>query len=178
MRGVKMADKTGVALAALRISIGFVFLWAFFDKLIGLGFATCRDKASGTINILCEKAWLSGGSPTLGFLSNSVTGPLKGFYNSIAGNVFVDWIFMIGLLGIGIGLIFGIAMKLTTYSGATLLFLMWTAQILPSNNPIIDDHIVYAIALLVLHYWNGGTYFGLHDKWKSLRIVQKNKWLE
>ena len=31
------------ALALARISLGLIFLWAFFDKLWGLGFATCRD---------------------------------------------------------------------------------------------------------------------------------------
>ena len=32
-------------LGLLRISIGLIFLWAFFDKLFGLGFATSFDKS-------------------------------------------------------------------------------------------------------------------------------------
>ena len=42
---------------ALRIGIGWIFLWGFLDKLFGFGFATAR-----------ESAWLNGGSPTFGFL--------------------------------------------------------------------------------------------------------------
>ena len=33
------------ALAVLRISTGFVFLWAFFDKLFGWGFATTSKRS-------------------------------------------------------------------------------------------------------------------------------------
>jgi hypothetical protein len=40
------------ALAVLRVATGLVFLWAFLDKLFGLGYAT-----PGT------KAWIAGGSP-------------------------------------------------------------------------------------------------------------------
>ena len=47
-----------------RISLGFYFLWTFFDKLIGLGFSTCRDAVGGAVTVGCEQAWLFGGSPT------------------------------------------------------------------------------------------------------------------
>jgi thiosulfate dehydrogenase [quinone] large subunit len=40
-----------------RIGLGWTFLWAFADKLWGLGFST-----------LPEKSWLAGASPTTGFL--------------------------------------------------------------------------------------------------------------
>ena len=43
--------------AITRISIGWIFLWAFLDKTFGWGFATPAGKA-----------WISGGSPTTGFL--------------------------------------------------------------------------------------------------------------
>ncbi len=33
--------------AALRISLGWTFLWAFLDKLFALGFATGRDPVTG-----------------------------------------------------------------------------------------------------------------------------------
>jgi thiosulfate dehydrogenase (quinone) large subunit len=53
--------------AALRLSLGWVFLWAFLDKTFGLGYATeSRD------------AWIDGGSPTFGFLSFGATCPFKG----------------------------------------------------------------------------------------------------
>jgi len=37
--------ESGKILGILRISFGLIFLWAFFDKLFGLGFATASDKS-------------------------------------------------------------------------------------------------------------------------------------
>ena len=79
-----------VTLALARLSIGFVFLWAFVDKLFGFGFATPS-----------ERAWINGGSPTSGFLS-VVEGPFKGFFNGMAGYAWADWLIMVGLSGIGV----------------------------------------------------------------------------
>jgi len=48
-----MLTKTAArALAVLRITTGFVFLWAFLDKTFGFGYATPS-----------AKAWIHGGSP-------------------------------------------------------------------------------------------------------------------
>jgi len=102
--------------ALARISLGFTFLWAFFDKLIGLGFATCRGE-DGVVEALCSKAWLEGGSPTTGFLKFGTSGsPFETVFNNLAGNTFVDWLFMIGLLGLGIALLFGIGMRIAAYT--------------------------------------------------------------
>ncbi len=34
-----------IFLSLTRIAIGFIFLWAFLDKLLGLGYSTCRPTA-------------------------------------------------------------------------------------------------------------------------------------
>src|SRR5690349_24276479 len=78
------------ALAVLRVSTGFVFLWAFLDKTFGWGYATPS-----------AKAWINGGSPTKGFLSSVDVGPFQGFFHTIAGDTWTNWAFMLGLLGIG-----------------------------------------------------------------------------
>ena len=136
------------AIAKARIVIGLIFLWAFVDKLVGLGFTTCRNAETNAIGVLCEKAWLSGGSPTEGFLTRATRGPFAEVFQSMAGNPVVDWLFMLGLLGIGLGLTLGIALKLSGYSGALLVLLMWLAALPPANNPVLDDHIVYALVLI------------------------------
>lgn len=169
----KVTSKGLYALALTRISLGLVFLWAFFDKLLGLGFATCRDATTSAVSVGCEKAWISGGAPTEGFLKFGTQGPFADFYQSLAGKSWVDWLFMIGLLGIGIGLTFGIAMKLSAWSGAIMLLLMWTAALWPANNPVIDDHIVYALALIAIYYLDGQQKLGLRDWWQKQEIVKK-----
>ena len=123
----------------LRIAMGWIFLWAFLDKVFGLGFATTP-----------EKSWLAGGSPTSGFLQFAPKGPFAGFYHALAGQPWVDWLFMLGLLALGISLILGLKVKLASYGGVALMILMYLALIPPANNPIIDEHIIYALVLLVL----------------------------
>ena len=140
-----------------------MFLWAFLDKTFGLGYATES-----------KDAWLDGGSPTFGFLKFGATGPFKDFYNSIAGDAWADWLFMLGLLGIGLGLMLGVMMRLSAWSGAVLLVLMWTAALPPENNPFMDDHIVYALVLLLLAELGAGRWLGLGGWWERQTVVARH----
>ena len=74
-----------------RLALGWVFLWAFFDKVFGLGFTTAADKS-----------WLDGTSPTMGFLKFGSKGPFAPFFHMMAGSPIIDWLFMMGLLLIGL----------------------------------------------------------------------------
>src|SRR5690606_16993944 len=86
------------ALAALRISFGITFLWAFLDKTFALGFHTGYDQ-EGNLDRFGDAAWINGASPTEGFLSFAIpeNNPFKGFFNGLAGYAVVDWLFMLGL---------------------------------------------------------------------------------
>lgn len=142
--------------------IGFIFLWAFFDKLFGLGFNTAP-----------EKAWLAGGSPTTGFLKFATRGPLADIFHWLSGSAFVDWIFMLGLLFVGITLMIGIMIRLGSLIGALMLFLMYLALIPPQNNPFIDEHIIYALVLLLFAASDNNGYCGFIKRWSELKIVKK-----
>ncbi|OHA88882.1 MAG: hypothetical protein A3C70_01705 [Candidatus Zambryskibacteria bacterium RIFCSPHIGHO2_02_FULL_43_14] len=123
----------------LRLAMGFIFLWAFIDKLFGLGFATTS-----------KNAWLNGGSPTSGFLTNATHGPLAEFFKELAGIPTVDWLFMLGLLGVGVTLLFNKFVTWGAMAGSVMLLLMYLAVLPPANNPLIDDHIVYIFVLVLL----------------------------
>ena len=164
-----------IELIGLRLAIGFEFLWAFFDKTFGLGYATTT-----------AHAWINGGSPTKGFLSGAI-GPFQGIFTSIAGAPIVDWLFMLGLLGVGLALILGIAVRIGAISGALMLALMYLAVWVPSTtaagqpsgstNPIVDEHIVGIFGLILvaaLVNWGAG-YIG--RRWASLSIVKRYGWL-
>jgi|AntRauTorckE6833_2_1112554.scaffolds.fasta_scaffold00088_22 thiosulfate dehydrogenase [quinone] large subunit len=178
----KTSDKTAYVWAALRITIGLIFLWAFADKMLGLGFGTCRsvDPQTGveTVQILCEKAVANGGSPTEGFLTFATQGPFEDFYSGIAGNKFVDVAFMAGLGLIGTALVLGIGVKVAAISGIVMLMMMWTAVMPGENNPFIDDHIVYSIALLGVALANKKQVAGLGDWWQSQSYVKRFSFLE
>ncbi|OGK18987.1 hypothetical protein A3D80_03635 [Candidatus Roizmanbacteria bacterium RIFCSPHIGHO2_02_FULL_40_13b] len=159
--------KKNIFAALVRISLGSLFLWAFFDKLLGLGFATMPDKS-----------WFAGGSPTFGFLTMGTTGPFKTVFMGMAGNTIVDMLFMAGLCGIGIGLILGIAKKITTISVTVLLLLMWLATFPPKNHPLIDEHIIYIFAIQLLFQLDAGKFYGFGKQWEQTNIVKKFPWLE
>lgn len=123
--------------ALLRISLGFIFLWAFADKTFGLGFATTS-----------ANAWINGGSPTYGFLTFATKGPFADFFKSLAGNNFVDIVFMVGLLFVGLSMLFNKFVKWGSAAGFLMVVLMYLAVLPPENNPVLDDHIVYALVFL------------------------------
>ena len=149
--------------AITRLSLGWVFLWAFLDKTFGLGHETPA-----------ENAWIDGGSPTAGFLGHAATGPFQDFYNGIAGAAWADWLFMLGLLGIGLALTLGIGMRIAAVSGAVLYILMWTVVLPPENNPVLDDHILGAISMVVLAAFYAGDTWGLGKVWAATKAVQNN----
>lgn len=154
-------------LALTRFAMAWVFLWPFLDKTFGLGFATPR-----------EAAWIRGGDPTAGFLRFGTSGPFKDAFVAMADSVFVEWLFMIGLLGIGLALALGIGMRIAVVSGSLLLILMWAAILPLEHNPFLDDHLVYAIVLVLLLAFDAGRPMGLAEKWSGLGFVQKAPWLK
>ncbi|MFI5900219.1 hypothetical protein [Streptomyces cyaneofuscatus] len=163
--------------AVLRILTAFTFLWAFFDKAFGWGYATGAGKG-----------WVDGGSPTMGFLSSVSAGPLEGTFHAWAGDAWADWAFMLGLLGIGVALLSGIALRPAALAGTAMMALMWAAEWPParhlsdgapsmSSNPIIDYHVLYAAVLVLLAVALAGRTWGLGQAWARLPLVREDRWL-
>jgi thiosulfate dehydrogenase [quinone] large subunit len=157
--GSMLTTTAAKALAVLRISTGFVFLWAFLDKTFGLGYATPS-----------AKAWINGGSPTKGFLSSVDVGPFQGTFHSLAGTTFANWAFMLGLLGIGIALIAGIGLRIAAHHTSA-------GKASGSSNPITDYHFIYAVSAITVALTYAGHTWGLGRRWATLPFVQKHRWL-
>lgn len=144
-------------LAGLRIVLGFTFFWPFLDKLFGLGYRT--DAAKG---------WLDGGKPAQGFMKGA-EGPFGSFFNNIAGP-WADWLFMIGLLGIGVAVLAGAGLKIAAWSGALLLALMYLAEFPLGTtgtytNPLFDSHWIEALGLAVIAATYAGDTWGIGKWW-------------
>ncbi|GIW65552.1 MAG: hypothetical protein KatS3mg094_071 [Candidatus Parcubacteria bacterium] len=168
-----------ITLGLLRLSLGWIFFWSFLDKLFGLGFSTCRNREINIVDYFCRDAWINGGSPTFGFLKFAVKGPFAEIFRSMAGNPVVDWLFMLGLLGVGLGLMLGIFIKLSTFFGGLMLVLIYIAGfILPEHNPFLDEHLVYTILMGLLYLSDSGNYLGLGNWWQNTKLVQKYKILK
>ena len=169
------------ALAVLRIGFGVTFLWAFLDKLLALGFSTgavVNDEGARTgIDFLAKDgAWVNGGNPTEGFLAFGVPAhnPFKGLFEAMAGDTWVNVLFMVGLLAIGVSLLTGVGMRIGTAAGALMYLLMYTASLPLENNPIFDDHLLGAITMVVLAAGYAGNTWGLGRTWSNTELVQKN----
>jgi thiosulfate dehydrogenase [quinone] large subunit len=174
--GSMVTSAAARSLGVLRIATGFIFLWAFLDKTFGLHYATPS-----------AKAWIHGGSPTTGFLGHVEVGPFQSVFRSMAGAQWADWMFMLGLLGIGVALVAGVAVRIAAGSGVVLVALMWlatfpiaqfnsTGAATASNNPLVDDHMLEALVLIVLALTYAGTTLGLGRRWAHLPFVSKHRW--
>lgn len=194
--GFTQAATTKYWAAIARIAIGFIFLWAFLDKTFGLGYTTPSEEA--------WKFAAGDGSPTFGFLTfgTNPDGPFAGFFHNLGESAgvmgaqgpalspgsWVNWAFMLALLGIGIAMILGVGVRIGSIGGVVLLVFMYLAQwplnaVDPetgqntANNPVMDDHLIYSIVLIMLMLFTAGRTLGLGKWWQSLEFVQKYPWL-
>ncbi|MGB3257745.1 MAG: hypothetical protein WBG89_01565 [Ornithinimicrobium sp.] len=155
------APAARMVLGVLRILFGLIFLWAFFDKTFGLGMATPS-----------ENAWVNGGDPTFGYLSNN-DGTFSSLFTGLAGQAWVTWLFMAGLLGIGIALLTGAGMRIAGFTGALLYLFMWLAAFPLENNPFVDDHLTGAVTVVLFALAGAGDTLGVGHWWKQTSLVQR-----
>ncbi|GAB3918333.1 hypothetical protein GCM10011575_34700 [Microlunatus endophyticus] len=163
-------------LAGLRVATGFIFLWAFLDKTFGLGYSTTA-----------AKSWINGGSPTKGFLASADVGPFTGIAHAIAGTWWADWLFMLGMLAVGVAVMAGIALRPAAVAGSLIMLMMWATEFpiarftttgdpSGSTNPIVDYHIIYALALIVLAATSAGITWGLGRYFNRLPYIRNHAW--
>jgi thiosulfate dehydrogenase [quinone] large subunit len=69
-------------------------------------------------------------------------------------------------------------MRIAAGAGALMLVLMWTAVLPPENNPFMDDHIVYAVVLILVAALGAGRFVGLGGIWERLAIVKRFPFLK
>ncbi len=161
-------------LAVARVVIGFTFLWAFVDKLFGFGFATPSSRA-----------WINGGTPAQGFIKG-IEGPFHDVFQIFANPV-GDWLFMAGLLGIGVAMITGAGLRIAAAAGTMLMLFMFVAEwpaattvvdgkvVSGSTNPIVDSHWHEALLLIISAVTLAGDTWGIGKWWGNLDIVKKHR---
>ena len=142
-----------ISVFLLRISLGWMFFWAGIAKVLNpewsaAGYLTNAKSFSGFFSALASPGILS----------------LVNFVN--------EW----GLTLLGASLILGIGVRLSSILGAILMFLYWAALPFPMPNPnsyIVDQHLVYIFALLVLGSLKAGRVWGLENWCSNLPICSK-----
>ena len=103
-----------------------------------------------------------------------------------AGAAWADWLFMLGLLGIGVALVLGIGLRIAAVAGVIILGLMWFAEFPParhtasggpsmSTNPFVDYHLIYALGLIAVAVTYAGSTWGFGARWARLPFVDRHR---
>ncbi len=135
-----------VALFFIRIALGWLFFYAGIAKLLKPGWSAAF------------------------YLKDAHT--LPGFYHALMNpsilpiiNNVVTW----GFVLLGISLIVGSFVRLSSYLGAVLMLLLYFPVLqFPypnANSFIVDEHIVYAAVLIFLGTIRAGRYYGFDEAW-------------
>ncbi len=124
----------------LRLTMGWIFVWAGFDKLIR-------------------------GFSAEGFLLHATKGPLAGTFQSVADNgaalATIEQLVIWGEILIGIALIFGVLTRFAAFWGATMMLLFYLAQLPPAHNPFMEYYLIYVLVLGALGALGAGRIMGL-----------------
>lgn len=152
-----MTGSGKVPILLLRLSIGWVFLYAGWDK-VRTFFTATED-------------WTAAG-----FLSH-LEGPLADFFATLAGSTIVDYLNAYGLLLIGTALILGIFVRWSAFWGTVIMLLYFLANYPAEHSFIVDDHIVYAFVLIALAAVGAGRVWGLDGIIEKSEFAKSNPWI-
>jgi len=161
--------KSGKAwsILALRVSLGFVFLWAGYEKI--------------------EKE-LGGGLITQGFLAH-VSGPFAFLFTGMSGSPIIDGLLVYGELLIGISLVFGVLTRVGGISGALMTALLYMSTLpamtagftgsyldfLMSKNALVSYYIIYIFVFVAFVFLVPGRFLGLDGLLQNLGFVKRRR---
>ena len=127
---------------------------------------------AGYTKIKAEKAWSASG-----YLANA-TGPFAEWFQSLAGNTFVDNLNMWGLLLIGLAVLFGLLIRPAAAFGALMMLLYYFSDFVGNtSHGYIDDHLIYLLVFLLFVFGGFGHIWGLDSVMSQQKFVQKT-WLK
>ncbi len=170
-----------ITVAAMRIALGLVYLWAFISQAFGITYtnqaqpppdAPAGTKATyeWTFGYDSSKGWISSGfenSPTEKYVDNNLHGPLA-FIPQRLPTGLVDFAWIFALAGLGIGLTFGLFAIIAGWGGFLLNILIWLSTWPPSTNPLIDgEHVTFGLAILLFMWLQASNYWGFGRWWRA-----------
>lgn len=131
-----------LALFLLRVALGWLFLYAGITKIL-------------------NPAWSAAG-----YLGNAKT--FGGFYAWLASPANMGWVNFInewGLTLLGVSLIIGIGVRLSSILGALMMLLYYFPilkfPMVGTHSYLVDEHIIYALVLLFFANVHAGRAFGI-----------------
>ena len=140
-------------LAILRVALGWLFFYAGYTKIINPEWSAAGYLQTAK-TFTSFYVWLT----TPGIL------PIVNFIN--------EW----GLTLLGVSLILGIGVRLSSVLGAAMMILYYLPILeFPKvgHGLLVDEHIIYAAALLLFSSVGAGRYYGLENWCSKLPICRK-----
>lgn len=142
---------SGVAFV-LRVALGVLFLSAAWSKI--------------SADAWSASSYLAG-----------ATGPFAMWFQSLAGNLFVDGLNMYGQFAIGLALVVGILVRPAAFFGAVMMILYYFAHFTQNTaHGFVDEHVLYAVVFALFACGGFGYIFGLDGVIGRQPSLQKKKW--
>ena len=136
----------------LRLTMGWIFVWAGFDKLIR-------------------------GFSAEGFLLHATKGPFAGWFQSMGESQtalsIIEPMVVWGEIVIGVALIFGVMTRWAAFWGAVMMFMFFIAQLPPEHNPFMEYYLIYILVLGVIGALGAGRIVGLDNMIERLPLVRR-----
>ena len=140
----------------LRLLMGWIFLWAGFEKAIE-------------------------GFTAEGFLLHATSGPLHGWLTDLGGDAtalaVIDPLVTYGQILMGLAIFFGAATRTALFFAGVMMFLFYLAQFPPEYDLFADYYLVYIVVYLMLGALGAGRILGVDRYLEDLPVVGKRPWL-
>src|SRR5436190_8655059 len=143
-----------IAIAAVRITAGAMFLTAGVEKALGGGF-----NAAGFLK------GATAGTPYLATAAEKVVyNPTHDLWVSLAGNAtvmpFVNWLVVAGEIAIGVALVLGLATRFAAVAGGLMMGLFYLA-LWDLSHGIVNEQLLLGVVTIFLGIIGAGRYYGL-----------------
>ena len=136
------------ALLALRLLLGWMYFYAGLVKLL-------------------DPEWSAAG------YLKTAQGPFANAFQSMAGSQVVDALVMWGLLLIGLALMLGFLTRAAAFLGVVITLLFYFSKF-PPQYGLVDEHIIYVAAFIVVGYTGVGKFFGVDGSPSVRKLAERN----
>jgi thiosulfate dehydrogenase [quinone] large subunit len=148
-----------LAVAVLRVAVGFIFLFAGLEKVIGGG---GEWSAAGFLQFATGGSlgwpWVS--DPAEGEIFNPTQPVWVALADNEAAMTVIDLLVPWGQIAIGIGLMLGLLTRFSAAMGTLMMVLFFFAA-WELEFGIVNQHLTYALVTFVLGYLGSGNFYGL-----------------
>ncbi|WP_332897463.1 DoxX family membrane protein [Haladaptatus sp. CMSO5] len=143
------------ALVVLRVTLGWVFFY-------------------GGITKVTDPTWTAAG-----YLENAVPAgnPFSTLWPTLATIPAVDLLVQWGLTLTGLCLLLGAFVRWSALWASAMMAMFWASSLPLSNGILVDQHIIYILALGCLSAFGAGRIAGLDAKLEQSAVAAEHRWL-